>query len=75
VPRALAYPETLGADHQWFHDNSPEDLARQLEQAVMTIADRTGEPPTLDVSRFGWPRRAVDMDDRIERLRPQSFRP
>jgi len=66
VPRALAYPETLGTGHRWFHDNSPDDVAGQLER----IAAHGGlsDQPNVDVSRFEWERRAREMDARIEFL-------
>ena len=66
VPRALAYPETLGAKHPWFHDNSAANVARQLEQLAATVA--SPRRPSIDVSRFDWSIRTAEMDDRIEGL-------
>lgn len=66
VPRALAYPETLGANHAWFHDNSAEGGARQLERLAGCLTPSV--KPSTDVSRFDWVTRATEMDDRIETM-------
>lgn len=71
VPRALAYPETLGAVHRWFHNNSPEGVAAQLQTLAGTGGIRTAMMPGIDVSRFDWTQRAGEMDQRIGEL-PQS---
>jgi glycosyltransferase involved in cell wall biosynthesis len=68
VPRNLAYPETLGAEHPWFHDNSPESVAAQLQKLAVTGGNRTAMTPEPNVSRFEWTQRAVEMDQRVEEL-------
>ena len=68
VPRSLAYPETLGAEHPWFHDNSPESVADQLQELAVTFENGTTPTRAFDVSRFDWTQRAVEMDQRIKEL-------
>ncbi|MHC4877389.1 MAG: tRNA-queuosine alpha-mannosyltransferase domain-containing protein [Planctomycetota bacterium] len=68
VPRALAYPETLGQDLPTFHDGTPEDVARQLQQLAETIPPARLKPDPPNVSRFDWKTRTSDLDGQIEGL-------
>ena len=65
VPRALAYPETLGDELTSFHDGTADDIARHLQRLAVSIPQK---PDCPDVSRFEWKTRADEMDDRIETL-------
>ncbi len=58
VPRALAYPETLGSS-AIFHDGTPGDICQKLHELAQ--ADMPGVLP--DVSRYHWPVRAAAMDE------------
>ena len=80
VPRALAYPETLGADSDSFHDGTARGIAADLAR----FSDVLVAPPfasasandevievgrnTPDVSRYFWSRRGAELDLAIEKL-------
>ncbi|MBI1313855.1 DUF3524 domain-containing protein [bacterium] len=68
VPKALAYPETLGADLSTFHDGSAADVADQLEHVAAIIGSSTQRIARPDVTRFEWARRSAELDNRIESL-------
>lgn len=74
VPRALAYPETLGPNDGFFHDGTAMGIARSLtelanglssprEPATFTDADRSA-----DVDRFLWPTRSSELDQAVDKV-------
>ncbi|MCA9311156.1 MAG: DUF3524 domain-containing protein [Phycisphaerales bacterium] len=70
VPRALAYPETLG-DLAIFHDNTPRSVAAAIEAAARAREDVSH--PIL--TRFAWTARVDAFDDAIERAARGATRP
>jgi glycosyltransferase involved in cell wall biosynthesis len=80
VPRALAYPETLGADSDSFHDGTAPGIAAalaRLSDALVTPMSTLGtagdevievDPNTPDISRYFWNRRSEELDFAFARL-------
>lgn len=72
VPRRLAYPEVLGDHEPFFHDGTASGLASRLAH----LAERKqggplrsdGLDPRAIASRFGWQRRALGLDEALERV-------
>lgn len=70
VPRALAYPETLGESSDvWFHDGTVESVAGQLV-SLARVQQQVPEAPSVD--RYAWPLRAAEMDERLEQVIVES---
>jgi len=66
VPRALAYPETLGErSEEWFHGGTVDGVAGRLESLAQDHPQVLQAP---SVDRFVWPVRASEMDERIEQV-------
>lgn len=66
VPRALAYPETLGESNtDWFHDGTVESVAGLLESLA---GAQQSFPKAPSVDHYAWPVRASEMDARLERV-------
>lgn len=80
VPRALAYPETLGANSDSFHDGTSPGIAAALSRlscALDTSMSASGtavdevievDRNTPDISRYFWNRRSEELDFAIEKL-------
>ena len=73
VPRRLAYPEVLGDDNKFFHDDTPTGIAEQLRTLSHRLANgdlwngdrlRGGKR----VERFDWSRRADELDAACDRV-------
>lgn len=71
VPRALAYPETLGDDPRWFHDGTAVGIADRLT----ALADARARGPLAAgpereaiAAAHAWPARARAMDDAVAAL-------
>jgi glycosyltransferase involved in cell wall biosynthesis len=73
VPRRLAYPEVLGADDDFFHDDTPNgiaerlnNLADRLDNGVIWNGDRL--LGVRQAERFDWSRRAAELDAACDSL-------
>jgi glycosyltransferase involved in cell wall biosynthesis len=74
APRALAYPETLGANDRFFHDETPQGIARSLANlAKDREASDTSDPssftkPPVDIDPYLWATRCLALDAAVDRL-------
>lgn len=74
VPRALAYPETLGLNDGLFHDGTAAGIARTLTQLANGLSSPRGTTTftdagwPADVDRFLWSTRSSDLDQAVEQL-------
>lgn len=74
VPRALAYPETLGAESGCFHDGTARGIAKALADSAAGLENATGatESSTQNVlknfAQFTWPSRSSQLDAAIDKL-------
>ena len=73
VPRRLAYPEVLGDDDDFFHDDTPKGIAERLH----TLAERlrcddiwNGDRMrgVRQAERFDWTRRTAELDAACDRV-------
>jgi glycosyltransferase involved in cell wall biosynthesis len=74
APKALAYPETLGSNDSFFHDETPPGIARSLANLAKTLeASDTSEPsPSInsrvDIDRYLWATRNTELDASVDQL-------
>ncbi len=78
VPHALAYPETLGADVNSFHDGTAVGIARSLAALSKALASPDASPDSSaassfdescpNVERFFWQTRSSELDVAVDRL-------
>lgn len=74
VPRALAYPETLGSNDRFFHDGTTMGIARSLTELAnglsspREIATFTDVNRPADVDRFLWPTRGSELDQAVDKV-------
>jgi glycosyltransferase involved in cell wall biosynthesis len=74
APKALAYPETLGANDRLFHDETPRGIAQSLANLVKTLeASDTSEPASsinlrVDVDQYLWATRSTELDAAVDKI-------
>jgi len=74
VPRALAYPETLGTNDGFFHDGTAVGIARALMElpnglsSLGETASSSGGNRPADLDRFLWSTRSSELDLAVDEL-------
>jgi glycosyltransferase involved in cell wall biosynthesis len=74
VPRALAYPETLGSNDGFFHDGTAGGIARSLSELAKDLrspretASSSDANLPADVERFLWSTRSSELDQAVDKL-------
>ena len=74
VPRALAYPETLGSNDGFFHDGTAVGIARVLMRLSDGLsspgesASSSGVNRPADIDRFLWSTRSSELDLAVDKL-------
>lgn len=78
APKALAYPETLGANDSFFHDETPQGIARSLADLAKArkasdtpeseIEASSSTDPQVDIDPYLWTTRRLELDAAVDRL-------
>lgn len=68
VPRALAYPETLGSNQEFFHNETAAGIAARLSEMSEQLAVTSNSNIAAVTDRFHWNVRAGELDLAIEEL-------